>query len=480
MQAGDATGSAGDFVARLRAALPRKWFADDAPVLDAVLAGLADGWAGLHALLAWVRRQGRIATAEGETLDRIARDFFGPSLSRAAGQGDDAFRAAIGRELLRERATREALASVLTDLTGRAPAIFEPSRPGDTGGWGVALGYNVAGGYGSLLLPFQCFVTAYRPQGAGIASVAGYEGLRGDGLIDARAVSSRGTTASYFDAAGTLRIAPPGWARVDFSSGAPVLLAEAASVNQIRNPRAEGAVAGVVGAGGALPEYWSVGGSADLTKTVIGTGSESGIPFLDLRVSGTVGASSVFVLVFETNTAIPALSGQSWTGSLFVSLLAGSVPSARIGIREYRSTGADNGGGIYPIGLAGGALGLGRGSGTRTLSGGATTACVREHLEIPVTAGNSYDFTLRVGIPQLEQGAAATSPILPPAGAPAASKRDADQLSIPAVLAGGYGAGAAEYASAAMIAGRVTDADIMAAIARTVPAAAIAWTRISS
>ncbi len=64
---------------------------------------------------------------------------------------------------------------MLTDLTGRAPIIFEPARPADTGGYNSAsLAYGAAGGWGSLALPFQCFVTAYRPHGSGIATIAGY------------------------------------------------------------------------------------------------------------------------------------------------------------------------------------------------------------------------------------------------------------------------------------------------------------------
>ena len=45
---------------------------------------------------------------------------------------------------------------------------------------------------------------------------------------------------------------------------------------------------------------------------------------------------------------------------------------------------------------------------------------------------------------------------------------------------GGYGGGASEYASLAMIQGQITDSDINAAIARVMPTAAIAWTRISN
>ena len=42
------TGDAADMAARLRAALPARWFGDVAPVLDAVLAGIGAIWAALH------------------------------------------------------------------------------------------------------------------------------------------------------------------------------------------------------------------------------------------------------------------------------------------------------------------------------------------------------------------------------------------------------------------------------------------------
>ncbi|CAJ0707249.1 hypothetical protein R11007_05068 [Ralstonia holmesii] len=63
----------------------------------------------------------------------------------------------------------------MTDLTGRAPTIIEPSRPADTGAYGAPnSGYSVAGAYGQVSLTYQAFVTAYRPYGSGIPSVAGY------------------------------------------------------------------------------------------------------------------------------------------------------------------------------------------------------------------------------------------------------------------------------------------------------------------
>lgn len=169
-------GDTRDMLARLKSVVPARWHGEANATRDAVLAGLADGWAWLHDMLAAVRAQARIATASGATLDLIAADCFGPRIRRRRGQGDTALRVTILRELLRERATRPALLAALQDLTGRTATVFEPRRPADTGGWGVACGYATAGGWGSLALPHQCFVTARRRQGSGIARLNGWGG----------------------------------------------------------------------------------------------------------------------------------------------------------------------------------------------------------------------------------------------------------------------------------------------------------------
>ncbi len=115
----------------------------------------------------------------------MANDFFGARVTRK-GRSDATFSSYIRRELMRDRGTRGAVIAVLTDLTGRPPAVFEPARSADTGGWGgqgrliSGLGYGKAGGWGSLSLPYQAFVTAYRPSGSGIANVTGWS-MRGGG-----------------------------------------------------------------------------------------------------------------------------------------------------------------------------------------------------------------------------------------------------------------------------------------------------------
>lgn len=169
-------GDQADMVTRLRAALPGRWFGDTAPVLDAVLAGIGAIWAALHAQLEAAVIQTRIATATGAFIDMIALDFFGRRIRRRTAEADTPFRTRILREMSREHGTRHALITALTDLTGRAPDLFEPARPADTGAWNGTIGYNTAGRWGSLMLPRQCFVTARRPTGQGIALVNGWNG----------------------------------------------------------------------------------------------------------------------------------------------------------------------------------------------------------------------------------------------------------------------------------------------------------------
>ena len=171
-----ATGDQSDIYGRLRSYLPR-WFGDAAqsPVLNALLQGLAYGGAYVYSLYAYAKLQCRLATATDGWLDMWAADFFGSAILRKAAQSDASFRGTILLNLFRERATRNGMIKVLTDLTGRKPIIIEPTRPADTGAYGgPTIGYGVAGYYGSILTPYWGYVIAYRPLGSGIPSVAGY------------------------------------------------------------------------------------------------------------------------------------------------------------------------------------------------------------------------------------------------------------------------------------------------------------------
>lgn len=168
------TGDTNDMAARLRAVLP-PWFPDDAPIANGVLAGLAAGLSFGYALIQFAKSQTRIATASGGWLDLIAWDYFSTRFLRRRGEADSSFRPRILKEILRPRQTRDAVTQALTDLTGRAPLIFEPWNPQDCGAYGAGtLGYSAGGCYGSLNCPSQIFITAYRPRGVGIPAVGGY------------------------------------------------------------------------------------------------------------------------------------------------------------------------------------------------------------------------------------------------------------------------------------------------------------------
>lgn len=170
-----AKGDQNDFFKRLQALLPPGWFSDNSPVLSGVLSACASSLAWCHTLYLYVRTQTRISTASDGWLDMAAYDFFGNSLRRPSGMSDARFRHQIQISLLRERGTRQAIIDILKDLTGKTPVIVEPQRPIDTGAYGVLCsGYGLAGHYGSMLLPYQAFVTVHRPVRAGVPWVAGY------------------------------------------------------------------------------------------------------------------------------------------------------------------------------------------------------------------------------------------------------------------------------------------------------------------
>lgn len=172
-----ATGDQQDINARLQGYLPPRWFGDfaTAPIISALLQGLAYLFAYVVTLINYAKNQTRIATATDAWLDIIAADFFGSNLTRGLNQTDASLRTAIGVNLLRPRATRAGLVGVLVALTGRTPIIIEPRRPLDTGVYGGPyVGYSAAGAYGSMLIPFQAFIIPYRPQQSGIPYVAGY------------------------------------------------------------------------------------------------------------------------------------------------------------------------------------------------------------------------------------------------------------------------------------------------------------------
>lgn len=176
--------------------------------------------------------------------------------------------------------------------------------------------------------------------------------------------------------------------------------------NYIRNSTMVGAV---VGTPGTAPTFWGLPAPTGMTSEVVALGIESGIDYIDVRFSGTPSATNSRPL-FEANNIIAATQGQTWTHSSYWKLVAGSlanVTSLQIEIRELASGVAVGTIGATPFTPNGT---LTRASVTRTLAD-PTLTHVQPTLRFGVTSGAAVDITLRIGLPQIEVGSAATDPI---------------------------------------------------------------------
>ena len=221
---------------------------------------------------------------------------------------------------------------------------------------------------------------------------------------------TRASTATFVGSDGLLKTAAVDAPRFDHNptTGESLgLLVEEARTNSIRNNTMVGAVAGTPG---TLPTNWTLVGVAGLSSSVIGTGTENGIAYIDVQVNGTPTTSTFANILFDTSIA--ASSGQIWTSSIYVKLAAGSLTNTSIvkEIREVTAVGTFLANSTLTVTPTSAALNTQRASLTRTLNNALTTN-VRPIVSFQTTNGAAIDITLRIGLPQLEQGAFATSVI---------------------------------------------------------------------
>ncbi|MFM0155700.1 hypothetical protein [Paraburkholderia sediminicola] len=155
-------GDKNDFFTRLKAQIPASWF-KSSPNFDATLQGPAWAMSTIYAQITYAALQTRIKTATDGYLDLISNDFFGNELPRLANETDGAFRARILANLFVKGPTRGNMSAVLKLITGRVPDIFEPSNTTDSGGWDGAFYWDTGVGKWGAPMPYQSFVTAYRP-----------------------------------------------------------------------------------------------------------------------------------------------------------------------------------------------------------------------------------------------------------------------------------------------------------------------------
>lgn len=227
--------------------------------------------------------------------------------------------------------------------------------------------------------------------------------------LDPRITFTRASSGTFFDSNGAIQTAPVNTPRFDHNplTGESLgLLIEEQRTNSIRNNTMVGAVAGTPG---TLPTNWVVGTFAGLTTNIIATGTENGVNYVDIQFAGTP-TGTAYTLFFESVNNTTALNGQSWASSLFCKIVGGSTTNI-ISINNnvtFRSSGST------PLQSLRTAMTL-----TSTLTryhqavtpSNASTAFVQSGLWISMSTGSPIDITLRIGLPQLEQGPFATSPI---------------------------------------------------------------------
>jgi hypothetical protein len=241
---------------------------------------------------------------------------------------------------------------------------------------------------------------------------------------------SRASRAWYFDGAGVLREAAVDEPRYLFDGAGQrteAVLVEGAATNFVPNARAGGAV---VGLPGTLPTGFTVSGAPLALAEVTFADMEDGLPCVELRIAGTLGAAGDVDIAFTTTTATPALLNDIFTGSFFWRLISGTNPTNwRMRFEEYSSGGGLLVGSQVDLAPATNAALRGQRASSAYTVANASAAFLRHVMRLRLAAG-VVNTTLRIALPQLERGAVATSPILNPVGAPAATTRAADQLYI--------------------------------------------------
>lgn len=236
---------------------------------------------------------------------------------------------------------------------------------------------------------------------------------------------TRASSGTYVDSQGVIRTATTNEARFDHNptTGESLgLLVEEQRTNSIRNNTMVGAVAGTPG---TLPTNWGES-LTGLSRQVVKVGTENGIDYIDLRFFGTI-AGTQFISRWDGIT-VPVANGQTWTLSAWISLISGTLPSGNVVLSaNLYNSGSSYIGDTTPgqIKTLIGAT-LSRLSGTATINA-ATAAFARPYIYFLTANGEAVDFTLRIGMPQFEQGAFVTS-VIPTSGTTAT--RSADVASI--------------------------------------------------
>lgn len=202
-------------------------------------------------------------------------------------------------------------------------------------------------------------------------------------------------------------------------------LVEGAGTNHIRNPRGEGGTPGTLSTVGVLPSNWSVSGIPTSAIELVGVTTSRGWNRVRLRFNGTPTAD--IVIGFEASDQIVASNGQDWTLSGGAAIAAGDLTNIDgIDLRISERTAAGTSVATDDSPAISADAEHRRYVHSHTLAGGGTVARVTGEYVLDWDGSGAVDITLDVFVPQLENAAEASSPIIPESGNPAVSTRAAD------------------------------------------------------
>lgn len=218
---------------------------------------------------------------------------------------------------------------------------------------------------------------------------------------------SRASSATYFDSTGTLQTAStniPRFGSLDITGLNPGLIIEGSRTNSIKNSTMVGASVGVPGV--RPTGYRFFNSDPGIAFNVVGKSTVNGLEYIDVQAVGTTTLSGALFFQFTSANDIAATSGQTWTASTYMALIAGSetnFSAVRHVIEEQTALGVA----VVATNInekSNLTSSLQRRTVTRTLSDG-TTVSVSSHFALVWTsAGLAIDATYRIAAPQLELG----------------------------------------------------------------------------
>ncbi|MFG1462128.1 hypothetical protein V5F77_04440 [Xanthobacter sp. DSM 24535] len=158
-------------------------------------------------------------------------------------------------------------------------------------------------------------------------------------------------------------------------------------------------------AANTAPTGWStVMGSIGLTRSIVGVGTVGGLPYVDMRISGTLLQSGpVLAFNWAPTSATPAVAGGRYTHGVYLALTAGTFGTTQgavnlLTIAADGTTTVDNASGPNVFGGLTATLAQQQ----LTMVAGATAAQIVPRLRMTFGAsGTVVDFTLRIAAPQL-------------------------------------------------------------------------------